>query len=170
VFTKLLKPQPDMASLLLRAGLAAIFIVHGAIKVRQDFVLLKDLSMAQQQALGWAELILGLLLLVGLLSRLSALGIIVLQAGAIFVQTGKHALEGLTITHEGADFMRVGPEFNLVLITMSLALIVLGSGSMSVDYLIWSWWRARKPAAAGAPGSVTDAAVQQPEAAAPMAP
>jgi putative oxidoreductase len=156
MFAKLLKPHVDLAALLLRWGLAAIFVVHGYIKVMQNASLFpQELSLTTQTVVGWAELICGLALAVGLLSRIAALGIIALQVGAIILVTGRHALEGLEIGPRGAKFTKVGPEYNLVLIIMALALLVLGSGAVSLDHLLLSRWRRKaaravpQPVAAG---------------------
>ena len=151
MFAKLLKPQVELAALLLRWGLAAIFIVHGYIKVVQPFELIPQLSLTAQAAVGWVELSCGLALAVGLLSRIAALPIIADQVGAIVLLTGKHALEGLTLKKAGADFMLVGPEYNLVLIVMCLGVIVLGSGAASLDHLLSSGWRRKKARAVPAP-------------------
>jgi uncharacterized membrane protein YphA (DoxX/SURF4 family) len=143
----LLQPQADLASLALRFGLAAIFVVHGYIKVTQDHQLFNYLSVSEQMAVGWAELIAGLLLLVGLLSRLSAVVLFALQTGAIIVETGRYAMKGLTITQRGADYMKVGPEYNMVLMIMALGVFLLGSGRLSLDRWVWAWWRRRGQAA-----------------------
>jgi uncharacterized membrane protein YphA (DoxX/SURF4 family) len=161
MFEKLLKPHVDFTSLILRLGLAAIFIVHGVFKIDQNFSLRPDLwTMAAQTTLGWTELICGVLLALGLLSRLAALVLIGLQGGAIWLITGKHALEGLTFAREGADYTRVGPEYNMVLIALCLGVILLGSGVASVDHCLLAWWRGRKAGTAkeGATPAVASAA------------
>lgn len=147
----LLEPNVNFASLILRLGLAAIFIVHGSTKLYMDTQLLAELSPTAQKVTGALELIGGLLLAVGLFSRVAALGVIVLQTTAIVMITGKHALN-LTVSDRGdTTYMRVGPEYNLVLIAMGLSVIVLGSGCASLDHVLVSRWRARK-----APGPITN--------------
>jgi len=150
---KLLRPQVDVGVLVLRLALAAVFIVHGYIKVIQDYPLFPEMSMTMQQVIGWAELIGGVALAIGFLSRLAALGIIVIQVGAIIKVTGAIALEGMTMDRHGANFTRVGPEFNLTLIAMCLAVFLMGSGSLSVDYCLQQWWRNRHARAREAPAA-----------------
>lgn len=133
---KLLKPQLDSATLMLRLGLAAIFIPHGFFKVVQEAALIQQISLSTQQIVGWTELVCGLALMFGLFSRLAALAVIAMQLGAIFLVTGERALMGPDINIRGADYTRVGPEFNLVLIVMCICVILLGSGAISLDYLI----------------------------------
>ena len=141
----LLKPQIDLAALILRLGLAAIFIVHGYIKLQVNGPLIPEISQVDQKMVGVAELTCGILLVGGLLSRLAALVLIGLQVSAILMVSGKHTLEVLQMTkHAGADYMQVGPEYNLVLIAMCLAVFLLGSGRVSLDHLLVSRWRRGK--------------------------
>jgi len=153
----LLRPQADFASLLLRAGLASIFIVHGAIKVAQIAPLM-NLSLAAQTALGWTELICGLVMIPGVLSRLSALVLAVLQVGAIATETYPYAMGGLVIRRQGVDWRQVGPEYNLVLILMCLSLIVLGSGSLSIDAALKRMILGKKRGKAAPPAAAAAAA------------
>ena len=84
------------------------------------------------------------MLFVGLGSRLAALVLAFLQAGAIFLLTGKHALRGVPMKKWGADYTVVGPEYNMVLIAMCLGVILLGSGAFSLDHYLLAWWRRKK--------------------------
>src|SRR5687768_2769164 len=90
---KMTNPQIDLTSLVLRLGLAAVFIVHGYWKIVQDSSMFPELSYTVQNLVGWGEMIFGAALAFGFLSRIAALGIIVLQVGAIIVVTGKRVLE-----------------------------------------------------------------------------
>lgn len=150
--TNLLEPNVNYATLILRLGLAAIFVVHGFTKLYMDTQLYAELSPTAQKVTGALELVGGLMLAVGLFSRVAALVVIVLQTAAIVMISGKHAL-GLSVTDGGSDNLRVGPEYNLALIAMSLSVFVLGSGSASLDHILLSRWRDRKapPAPTGLP-------------------
>jgi putative oxidoreductase len=133
----LLKSKESLAALILRSGLAAIFIVHGYIKVEVDTLLAPNaISMNMQRAVGWLELISGLLLLGGLCTRVAAGVLIVLQIAAIVLVSGKYAMEGVRLAPKGENYMLVGPEYNLVLIAMCLCLLVLGGGVASLDRMI----------------------------------
>jgi uncharacterized membrane protein YphA (DoxX/SURF4 family) len=151
MLSSLLKPQVDFASLLLRLGLAAIFIVHGAIKVVQDAPLIEQMTLSELILVGWVELICGIMMAVGLFSRLAAIPLIVDQLAAIVLVTWPRALAGPAIRMTGADYTKVGPEFNLVLITMCLAVICLGSGVVSLDYCLGRMIKRKGAAAAAAP-------------------
>lgn len=52
MFTSLLKPKVDVASLVIRWGLAAVFLVHGYFKLVQTSPLVAELNMTEQTVLG----------------------------------------------------------------------------------------------------------------------
>jgi uncharacterized membrane protein YphA (DoxX/SURF4 family) len=87
-----------------------------------------------QLAVAWGEVGCGLLLLLGALTRLAALGMIVVQLGAIFMVTYARGFS----TFGGA--FASGYEYNVALVAMCLCLAVTGAGTLSVDG--W-WWKAR---------------------------
>ena len=153
MFSRFFRPQPDLASLALRLGLAAIFIVHGYIKVVQTASLIPSIDLRILTAVGWAEVVCGVALALGLVSRLAAAILLVLQAGAIQMVTSKKAFNGPEVHKWGADYAEVGPEFNMILMIMCLAVIVLGSGVVSLDHLIAK--RLRRTPAPAAPAAPT---------------
>ncbi len=77
-----------------------------------------------QYAVAWGELLGGIALLVGILTRLAALGLIVIQVGAVWTVTGLH---GFSVTRGG------GYEYNIALIAMCVALVVMGGGTWALD-------------------------------------
>jgi uncharacterized membrane protein YphA (DoxX/SURF4 family) len=79
-----------------------------------------------QLAVAWGELLGGIAMALGLLARLAALGLIVIQAGAIW-----------TVTYALGFAMDAGPgyEYNIAIIAMCVALVFLGGGRLSVDHL-----------------------------------
>jgi uncharacterized membrane protein YphA (DoxX/SURF4 family) len=97
---------------------------------------------ASQFAVAWGELVGGVALILGCLTRLAALGLIVIQAGAVATVTwGK-----------GFSFLAGGGyEYNLALLAMCLALALEGAGPLSVDACLKS--RRRGSAHAAAPGT-----------------
>jgi uncharacterized membrane protein YphA (DoxX/SURF4 family) len=95
------------------------------------------MSLGTQQAVGWAELICGALLALGLLSRLAALVVIADMVGAIVMVTGKREFFGMDVTAHGETF-KPGSEYNIIIILVCLALLALGSGWFSLDHLIFS--------------------------------
>jgi uncharacterized membrane protein YphA (DoxX/SURF4 family) len=100
------------------------------------------LAAAGQLAVAWGELAGGLALLLGVLTRLAAAGLIIIQFGAIYYlvafQQGVFATEST-----------VGYEYNLALIAVCIALIVSGAGLFSLDH----WWWARRQRQAAAPSA-----------------
>ncbi len=131
--------------LILRLVLAAVFIYHGSEMVQRD----KQWGAAWHQpppeqaetsspaddilrhpaaqlAIAWGELIGGIALGVGFLTRLAALGIIAIMAGAIYTVHLPH----------GFDITKHGYEYNVVIIVVCLALILTGGGKLAVDRLL----------------------------------
>jgi putative oxidoreductase len=138
MLASLRKPHVDLAPLVLRLGLAVIFIFHGAIKLGQGkgTEWMKDLPETTQLLVAWGELLGGIALGVGFLTRLAALGIIAIMVGAIYTVTGAEDLVQTSLTRTGYDFMHVAAEYNFIIIMMCVALILLGSGRVSVDHLL----------------------------------
>jgi uncharacterized membrane protein YphA (DoxX/SURF4 family) len=89
---------------------------------------------AVQLAVAWGEAACGLLLLVGGLTRVAALGMIVVQFGAINMVTYARGFSSF-----GGAFAS-GYEYNVALIAMCLCLALVGAGSLSVD----GWWCAAR--------------------------
>src|SRR5262249_35056514 len=83
---------------------------------------------AIQIAVAWGELIGGVALAFGFLTRLAALGLFIIQVGAIYTVTW----QGGFSAKEGGGY-----EYNLALVAMCLALFCWGAGNLSVDTLFW---------------------------------
>jgi uncharacterized membrane protein YphA (DoxX/SURF4 family) len=107
-----------------------------------------------QLLVAWGELIGGLAMLLGLATRVTALGLIVIQVGAIYLVTWARGFS--------AAVGEVGWEYNMALVAMCLALVFLGGGTLAVDGLIrhrrGRLVVARTEPVAGAPAAVPPAA------------
>jgi uncharacterized membrane protein YphA (DoxX/SURF4 family) len=79
---------------------------------------------AAQIAVAWGELAAGVALVVGFLTRLAALGMVVIQAGAVYTVTWA---KGFSLVNGG------GYEYNLALLAMCVAVFLIGGGALSVD-------------------------------------
>jgi putative oxidoreductase len=155
----------DVAPLVLRLALATIFISHGYFKLQLDNGAgwTTELSPLTARAVAWGEVVGGFALGVGLLTRLAALGIAVIQVGAIVLVTwGREFISVGDLfakkVAQGFRFAEVGYEYNFALVAMCLAVMLLGSGMFSLDHLIW-------PRLFGARQGKADAAAAQPVAA-----
>jgi len=128
----------DIAALLLRAAIAAIFITHGAQKLFGVFGGGGLDATAQGMAgnglkpgmffavlAGVTELGGGLLLLVGLLTPLAGLALAAVMVMAIITVTWPLGFVGA----RGAGY-----EYNLLLTVVALALAVAGPGRLSLDH------------------------------------
>jgi uncharacterized membrane protein YphA (DoxX/SURF4 family) len=86
-----------------------------------------------QFAVAWGELLGGLALLVGVLTRLASAGLILIMIGAVYTMTQAKLFTEVT----GAGF-----EYNLAIVAMCLVLILTGAGPLSIDH----WLAARRKA------------------------
>jgi putative oxidoreductase len=128
--------KDTVTPLLLRLVLAAIFIFHGYDLVGHDWgtswadegmkKMNKEPPPAAVQALvAWGQLVGGAALALGLLTRLAALGIVVIMAGAI----------ATVHLENGFDIRQGGYEYNVAIIVMCVVLILQGGGNLAVDRL-----------------------------------
>jgi putative oxidoreductase len=132
-----------LVPLILRLGLAAVFIFHGYEKVSGSgneaganwaAAMPKPPTKIEQLAVAYGELAGGIALAIGFLSRLAALGLVGIMAGAIYTLTGE----------KGFSALQGGYEYNATLIVMCVAVILMGSGTIAVDHMFFR----RKPKAA----------------------
>jgi uncharacterized membrane protein YphA (DoxX/SURF4 family) len=103
-----------------------------------------------QLAVAWGEVAAGLALLLGLLTRFAALGLIVIQAGAIATVTGAR---GFAISAGVAGY-----DYNVALLAMCLCLVLTGGGTLSLDH----WLASRRKAAPGTPAQPAVASAPPP--------
>jgi putative oxidoreductase len=92
-----------------------------------------------QLAVAWGEFLGGAALIVGLFTRLAAVGMIVIQIGAICLVTAALGF-----------FARAGGwEYNFVLLAACLATFVAGSGAFSLDHFLVKEIKRERQKAAG---------------------
>ena len=118
----------DVVFMGLRSAIGVIFIVHGVTKFNPGFAnFLSNMGLPpeMQIPIALAELIPGILLIVGVLSRFSASLLSIIMIGAIFHVKGAQSLTG-----DG------GVELDLILLAASLVIIVAGPGRISISQVI----------------------------------
>ena len=118
----------DIAFWGLRAAIGAIFVVHGSGKFGPGFVgFLTGLGLPAelQIPIALAETIGGILLIVGVLTRISSSLLSIIMLGAIFYVKGASNFSG-----DGAY------QYDLLLLAVSLVIIVAGPGRISLAHLI----------------------------------
>jgi len=119
----------DVVFMGLRSAIGIIFILHGYSKIGNDGFAswLPSLGIPSefQLLIAMAELIPGILLIIGVLSRISASVISIVMVGAIF-----HVKSAVSITGEG------GIELDLILLAVALVIIVVGPGRISLSQVI----------------------------------
>lgn len=125
--------KKTITPLVLRLGLGVIFMLHGVQKVsaEHDWGAGWDTSgnfhASLQMLVAYSELLGGIAVTIGFLTRLAALGISVIMVGAIATV---HAQNGFYLSNGGF-------EYNLALIIICLAIILLGPGPVSLDRLLF---------------------------------
>jgi len=124
----------DLALLVLRVGLGAVFLTHGLGKRKlwsmQPSAQLPAGMLTKLRILSIAEPAGGLGVLVGFLTQLAALGLVIVMLGAIqFLITKVHR----KFTGENT----AGWEFEFMLLIVALALAILGGGKFALDRVIF---------------------------------
>jgi putative oxidoreductase len=118
----------DVVFIGLRSAIGVIFIVHGIGKFNPgfaDFLSNIGLPPEMQIPIALAELVPGILLVFGVLSRLSASLLCIIMLGAIFHVKGAQSLTG-----DG------GVELELILLASSLVIMIAGPGRISLSHII----------------------------------
>lgn len=112
----------------LRAAVGVIFIAHGIPKLNPGFAgFLSSIGMPPEAQIPIAllEIIGGTVLIVGVLSRISAAMLSMNMIGAIFV-----VREAASLTGDG------GYELDLILLAACLVVIVAGPGKISISHIV----------------------------------
>jgi len=139
---------PSVSLLIVRVALGIIFFAHGAQKVFGWFhgPGLRGVVAYFKQALGvpapltvlaaLTEFLGGVAMIIGLLVRPAAAGLIVVMLVAI---STVHWKNGFFLNWSMEPGKGHGFEMNLALIGMALALLIGGAGRLSIDRLICPW-------------------------------
>ncbi len=150
----------DLALLVLRVALGAIFIAHGGQKLfwfgiagTTDAFVQMGVTMpaVTAPAVSAMELLGGLALVAGLFTRLAALGIAVVMLGAM-----------LFVHLPAGFFLPNGIEFALMNFAAAVALALMGGGTYSVDGKRSASRRRRRDATAEVPASLGAPAANPP--------
>ncbi len=118
----------DIAFMGMRSAIGVIFILHGSGKFGPGFVgfLTGPLGLPaeMQIPIALAETVPGILLIFGVLTRISASLLSIVMLGAIFYVKGASSITG-----DG------GVELDLILLASSLVIIVAGPGRVSIAHI-----------------------------------
>ena len=119
----------DIAFMGLRTAIGVIFISHGVGKFNPGFLgfLTEQLGLPPelQIPIALAETIGGIILIIGVLSRISASILSIVMLGAIF-----HVKGASNLTGQG------GYEIDLLLLSGVLVIIVAGPGRVSISHIV----------------------------------
>ena len=112
----------------LRSAIGVIFIVHGMGKFNPGFAeFLPNLGLPpeMQIPIALAEVVPGILLIIGVLSRLSSALLSIIMIGAIFHVKGAQSLTGDS-----------GVELDLILLAAALVIMVAGPGRIALAQIV----------------------------------
>ena len=119
----------DAAQMGMRTAIGVIFIVHGFTKFGNPgfggWISSMGIPAEMQIPIALAEFVPGVLLLIGVLTRISASLISIVMLGAIFFVKGASSLTG-----------EHGYELDLILLAACLVVIVAGPGRISLSYVL----------------------------------
>ena len=119
----------DIVNFGLRASIGVIFIIHGFAKFGNPgfggWISSMGIPAEMQIPIALAEFVPGILLLIGVLTRISGALLSIVMLGAIFLVKGASSLDG-----------DKGYEFDLILLAASLVVIVAGPGKVSISHAI----------------------------------
>jgi putative oxidoreductase len=118
----------DVVFMGLRSAIGVIFIVHGIGKFNPGFTnFLSNMGLPpeMQIPIALAELVPGILLIIGVFSRLSASLLSIIMLGAIFHVKGAQSLTG-----DG------GVEIDLILLASSIVIMIAGPGRISLAHIV----------------------------------
>lgn len=119
----------DITNWGVRAAIGIVFIIHGSGKLNPGFVgfLTGQVGFPpeMQIPIALAEMIPGILLIIGIFTRISASMLSIVMLGAIF-----HVKKATSLTGE------IGVEFELILLAVSLVIIAAGPGRASLAHII----------------------------------
>lgn len=118
----------DIVLMGLRSALGVIFILHGISKFNPGFaenLPNMGLPVEMQIPIALAELVPGILLIVGILSRLSSSVLSIIMLGAIFMIKGASSITG-----------KGGVELDLILLASALVVMIVGPGRISLAHVI----------------------------------
>lgn len=118
----------DITHFGIRTAIAAIFIVNGSGKFNPGFTgFLTDIGLPveMQFPIALAELISGILILVGVLTRISASILSIVMLGAIFYVKKAASLTG-----------QDGYQIDLIILAACLAIIAVGPGRVSIAHIV----------------------------------
>lgn len=118
----------DIVILGLRVAVGVVFIAYGIDKFTPEVAVLMEhfgIPAAMQVPLGLGELVPGILLLAGVLTRMSSGLLSIYMLGAIFLVKEAQSFTGDS-----------GTEFDIVLLASVMVIAMMGPGRMSVAHVV----------------------------------
>jgi putative oxidoreductase len=123
----------DVVFMGLRSAIGVIFIVHGMMKFNPGFAnALPNMGLPpeMQIPIALAEVVPGILLIIGVLSRFSGALLSIIMMGAIMMGAIFYVKGAQSMTGDG------GVEFDVILLAASLIIMIAGPGRISLSQAI----------------------------------
>ena len=120
---------PDIVMMGIRVSVGVVFIVHGMGKFNPGFAFALEnwgIPAAMQIPIALAEVVPGILLIIGILTRISSGLLSIIMLGAIFLVKGAQVFAG-----DGPS-----TEFDIVLLAAALLIVIMGPGRISLSNII----------------------------------
>ncbi len=122
-----LKKHHDVALLLMRLAVAAVFIYHGMGKWSMEspntvFTILK-----------WVEPIGGIAILLGVLSQLAALGLSIIMIGAIYAKATSFYTAPMNLLGTFGAPAGMSWNYDLTILALCVSLLIMGAGKYSIE-------------------------------------
>lgn len=118
----------DIALLLLRLAIGAVFIYHGTAKWGADSTLM--------QVLSFVEPIAGVAILIGVVTELAAFVLAIVMFGAIYMKMTGFGQSAFDFAGTFAPQGGAGWEFDLILLVGCIILLTMGAGKYAVDAMM----------------------------------
>lgn len=141
---RILRTDPELSTLLIRLALGLVIFPHGAQKAlgwfggagfggSMEALTGMGLSATVAGLVIFGELFGSLALIVGFLGRVAAAGIAIIMTGAAFMHRSNGFFMNWYGTKSGEGF-----EYHILAIGICLALLIKGSGALSLDRILYA--------------------------------
>ncbi len=124
----------DLGLLILRLILGIIFFHHGFPKLKNAAAMAKSMgkSTAFVFILGLVEILSSIVIILGFLTEIGAIGLSIVMFGALYYKLFKWKIPF-------SAYDKLGWEFDFILLAAALALLFIGAGNISLDAILNRW-------------------------------
>jgi putative oxidoreductase len=131
--------KSDVAAVLLRGGLAILFLYHGITKLSHNFGASWEVTLpvGMQVAVAWAEVLGGIVLGLGLLTRFIAAAMACFMLATGYIVSFVWAWQVGSVPYVAREnYINFGSEYNIAVFVICIGVVILGGGMFSLDYYL----------------------------------